>query len=335
MAAMRVLITGGAGFIGSHLADGLLREGAAVTVIDNLSAGYLSNLEHNLASPQFRFVQGDVLDKEVMEPLIQGHDLVCHLAAVVGVQRVLADPLQSIVQNVHGTEMVLALAHKYGRRVLFASSSEVYGKSTRVPFAEHDDRLLGPTPVARWSYATAKALDEHLCLAYHARGLPVSIVRYFNTYGPRMDTEGYAGVVAAFIGQALANQPLTIHHDGQQTRCFTYVSDIVRGTILAATRDKALGEILNIGSQREISVLELAQLILQLTGSTAEPVFIPYSQAFGATFEDTPRRVPDTSKAARLLGFRAIVPLDEGLSKTIAWFGARPVRELCTTEELD
>jgi UDP-glucose 4-epimerase len=320
MAAMRVLITGGAGFIGSHLADGLLQEGAAVTVIDNLSTGHRANLEHNLGSGRFRFVEGDVLDKEAMEPLIQGHDLICHLAAIVGVRRVLADPLQSIVQSIGGTEIVLALARKYGRRVLFASSSEVYGKSAQVPFAEDDDRVLGSTQVARWSYATAKALDEHLCLAYYAQGLPVSIVRYFNAYGPRMDEKGYASVVATFIGQALANQPLTVHHDGQQTRCFTYVGDTVRGTILAATRDDVLGEVFNIGSEQETSVLELAWLVLQLTGSVAELVFVPYSEAFGATFEAVPRRVPDTSKAARLLGFRAAVPLEQGLRETIAWF---------------
>jgi UDP-glucose 4-epimerase len=320
MAAMKVLITGGAGFIGSHLADGLLHEGAAVTVLDNLSTGYRTNVEHNMGSARFHFVEGDILDKEVMEPLIQQHDLVCHLAAIVGVRRVLADPLQSIVQSIGGTEIVLALARRYDRRVLFASSSEVYGKSARIPFAEDDDRLLGSTRVARWSYATAKALDEHLCLAYYAQGLPVSIVRYFNAYGPRMDAKGYASVVATFIGQALADQPLTIHHDGQQTRCFTYVTDTVRGTILAATRHEALGEVFNIGSQREISVLELARLVRQLTASATEPVFVPYSEAFGASFEAVPRRVPDTSKAARLLGFRAVVPLEQGLRETIAWF---------------
>ncbi len=323
MAAMRVLITGGAGFIGSHLADGLLREGWAVTAVDNLSAGHTSNLEHNLGSDRFRFVEGDILDEKVMEPLIEGHDLVCHLAAVVGVPRVLADPLQCIVQNVRGTEIVLALARKYSRCVLFASSSEVYGKSDRIPFAEDDDRVLGSTRIARWSYATAKALDEHLCLAYHAQGLRVSIVRYFNAYGPRMDTKGYASAVATFISQALSSQPLTVHHDGSQSRCFTYVEDTVRGTILAATREEALGEVFNIGSKRESSVLELAQLVLELTGSTAKPVFVPYSQAFGAAFEAVPRRVPDTRKAARLLGFRATVPLEQGLRDTIAWFRGR------------
>lgn len=324
IASMKVLVTGGAGYIGSHLADRFLAEGAAVTVIDNLSVGQRCNIEHNLKSPRFRFVEGDVLDRRLMEDLVQGHDLVCHLAAVVGVRRVLADPLQTILQNVGGTEMVLALAHKYGRHVLFASTSEIYGKSNNVPFAEDDDRVLGSTRIARWAYSTGKALDEHLCLAYYERGLPVSIVRYFNSYGPRLDSKGYRSVVATFITQAMANRPLTVHHDGQQTRCFTYIDDTVRGSVLAATKTEALGQAFNIGSDVETSVLELARLVLRLTESSAELTFVPYSEAYGADFEDMPRRVPDVSKAERLLGFRAEVSLEEGLQKTIAWFRNRP-----------
>jgi len=323
IASMKVLVTGGAGYIGSHLADRFLAEGAAVTVIDNLSAGQRCNIEHNLKSPRFRFVEGDVLNRQLMEELVQGHDLVCHLAAVVGVRRVLADPLQTILQNVGGSEMVLALAHKYGRRVLFASTSEIYGKSNKLPFAEDDDRVLGSTRIARWAYSTGKALDEHLCLAYHEQGLPVSIVRYFNSYGPRLDSKGYGGVVATFITQAMANRPLTVHHDGQQTRCFTYIDDTVRGSVLAATKTEALGQAFNIGSDVETSVLELARLVLRLTESSAELTFVPYSEAYGADFEDMPRRVPDVSKAERLLGFRAEVSLEEGLQRTIAWFRNR------------
>jgi UDP-glucose 4-epimerase len=320
IAVMKVLVTGGAGYIGSHLADRFLSEGAAVTVIDNLSTGQRCNIEHNLESAHFRFIEGDVLDRQLMEALVQEHDLVCHLAAVVGVRRVLANPLQTILQNVGGTEIVLALAHKHGRRVLFASTSEIYGKSSKVPFAEDDDRVLGSTRIARWAYSTGKALDEHLCFAYRAQGLPVSIVRYFNSYGPRLDPEGYGGVVATLVTQAIANEPLTVHHDGQQTRCFTYIDDTVRGSVLAATTAEALGQVFNIGSETETTILALASLVRQLTQSSAEMTFVPYHEAYGASFEDVRRRVPDVRKAERLLGFRAEVSLEEGLQETIAWF---------------
>jgi UDP-glucose 4-epimerase len=320
MGLMKVLITGGAGYIGSHLADRFLAEDASVTVVDNLSSGQRRNIEHNLSCARFRFVEGDILDRALMEDLIEGHDLVCHLAAVVGVRRVLADPLQAILQNVGGTELVLALAHKHGRRVLFASTSEVYGKNPNVPFAEEDDRVLGATRLSRWAYSTGKALDEHLCFAYHSQGLPVSIVRYFNSYGPRVDAEGYASVLATFIAQALAGQPLTVHEDGQQTRCFTYVADTVQGSLLAATKTEAVGQAFNIGNHMEVKILELAGLILRLTGAGSGIVFVPYEEAYGAGFEDTLRRVPEVSKAQRLLGFRAQVPLEEGLQRTIAWF---------------
>jgi UDP-glucose 4-epimerase len=320
---MRVLITGGAGYIGSHLADRFLADNANVTVVDNLSSGQRRNIEQSLSCARFRFVKGDFRDRALMEELIEGHDLVCHLAAVVGVRRVLANPLQSILQNVGGTELVLALAHKHDRRLLFASTSEVYGKNPNVPFTEDDDRTLGSTRLSRWAYSTSKALDEHLCFAYHDQGLPVSIVRYFNSYGPRVDAEGYASVLATFIGQALAGQPLTVHEDGRQTRCFTYVADTVEGSLLAATKVEALGQAFNIGNDAEITILDLARLILRLTGAASGIVFVPYEKAYGPGFEDTPRRVPEVSKAERLLGFRARVPLVEGLQKTIAWFQAR------------
>lgn len=320
IAPMRVLITGGAGFIGSHLADRFLAEGATVTVLDNLSTGRRRNIEHGLTSTQFDLVEGDVLDNRLMEQLVQEHDLVCHLAAVVGVGRVLADPLRAILHNVGGTKVALACAHKYGRRVLFASTSEIYGKSSNVPFTEDDDRVLGSTHITRWAYSTGKALDEHLCLAYHAQGLPVSIVRYFNSYGPRLDPKGYGSVVGTFVAQAMANGPMTVHHDGQQTRCFTYIDDTVQGSVLAATAPRALGQVFNIGSDTETTILGLAEIVRRLTESGAELTFVPHCDAYGADFEDIPRRVPDVSKAERLLGFRAQVPLEEGLQKTIAWF---------------
>jgi UDP-glucose 4-epimerase len=242
------------------------------------------------------------------------------------VRRVLANPLQSIQQNVGGTELVLALAHKYDRRLLFASTSEVYGKNPKVPFSEDGDRTLGSTRLSRWAYSTSKALDEHLCFAYCDQGLPVSIVRYFNSYGPRVDAEGYASVLATFVGQALADQPLTVHEDGRQTRCFTYVADTVEGSLLAATKVEALGQAFNIGNDAEITILDLARLILRLTGAGSGIVFVPYEEAYGPGFEDTPRRAPEVSKAQRLLGFRARVPLVEGLQKTIAWFQTRSLQ---------
>ncbi len=319
---VKVLITGGAGYIGSHLADRFLAEDAAVTVVDNLSSGRRRNIEHNLGCARFRFVEGDVLDRPLMEDLVEGHDLVCHLAAIVGVRRVLANPLRAILQNVGGTELVLALANKHGRRVLFASTSEIYGKSPNAPFAEEDDRVLGTTQLSRWAYSTGKALDEHLCFAYHNQGLPVSIVRYFNSYGPRLDVRGYASVIGIFITQALAGEPLTVHQRGEQTRCFTYVADTVEGSLLAATKREALGQAFNIGSDREITILELAKIILRLTSASSEITLVSYEKAFGPGFEDVPRRVPAVSKAQRLLGFRAKAPLEEGLHKTIAWFQA-------------
>ncbi len=325
MLAMKVLITGGAGYIGSHLADRFLAEGCRVTVIDNLSSGMRCNLQHNLANPLFRFVEGNVMDRALMEELVSGHDLICHLAAIVGVRRVLANPLECIRQNVGGTQVVLDLAHEYHRRVLFASTSEVYGKSSQMPYVEDGDRVLGATHIPRWAYATGKALDEHLCFAYLDQGLEVSIVRYFNSYGPRLDVGGYAGVIGVFIAQAIDGQPLTVYHDGRQSRCFTYVSDTVQGSFLAGTNASAVGKAFNIGSDVETSILDLARLILRLSASSSDIVFAPYASIYGTAFEDPRRRHPDTRLAEALLGFRPQVSLEEGLENTIRWFSeARP-----------
>jgi len=317
---MRILVTGGAGFIGSHLCDRLLEEGHYVTVVDDLSVGKKANIGHNLTNPNFHFVEGSILDKGLMDELIKGCDLIYHLAAVVGVEYVVEDPLEVIHTNAWGTDNVLALAYEHGCKVLLASTSEIYGRSSKIPFAEGDNRVLGPTWVPRWSYSTAKALDEHLAFAYHAKGLPVTIVRYFNAYGPRLDPRGYGSVIAKFIGQALAGKPITVHGDGSQTRCFTYVEDIVRGTALAATTKEAEGEVFNIASSQETSILKLAKVIKEITASPSEIVHVPLSSVYGKDFQDTPRRVPDVSKAEGILGFRAEVPLEEGLEKTIAWF---------------
>lgn len=317
---MKALVTGGAGFIGSHLVDALLAGGWQVVVLDNLSTGRPANLAHLAREPRLTFVEGDVCDAGLVARLMRGCEVVYHLAAVVGVRFVLDDPLGGIITNVHGTENVLAAAARYGARVCFASTSELYGQSKDVPFAEASARVLGPTWVPRWSYATAKALGEHLCFAYRARGLGVSIVRYFNAYGPRLHPDGYGSVVARFIVQALAGEPLTVHGDGRQSRAFTFVADTVRGTLLAGTEAAALGEAFNIGGDTETSIEDLARTIVALTGSPSPISFQPYEAAYGPNFADPQRRLPDVSKARRLLGFGAQVPLAEGLARTIAWF---------------
>lgn len=318
---MRILVTGGAGFIGCNLVDALVEQEHEVTVIDNLSVGKASNIEHHLGSDRFHFVNDSILNVGTLEQLVRRTDLIYHLAAVVGVKYVVEDPLSAIITNVRGTENVLELAFKYWVRTVIASSSEIYGKSTEVPLREEDsDRLLGPTTVGRWSYSDAKAIDEYFALAYAKKGLPVTIVRYFNAYGPRLDPRGYGSVIARFITQALQSQPLTIYDDGEQTRCFTYVADAVRGTIKAATVREAAGMVFNVGSNRETSVNELAQLVRQLTASRSEIVHVPYASAYGPDFEETRRRVPDVARAREVLGFEAQTSLEEGLRRTVEWF---------------
>ncbi len=317
---MKILVTGGAGYIGSHLADALLADGHQVHVVDDLSTGRMDNIAHLMDRDDFHFVQASILNEVVMERLVRPADLIYHLAAVVGVRHVVAHPLKGIRINVRGTETVLGLASRHRKKALIASSSEIYGKSEEVPLREDADRVLGPTSVDRWSYSAAKALDEHVAYIYSRRGLPVTIVRYFNSYGPRLDPKGYGSVVAAFMGQALRGEPLTVYADGGQTRSFTYVDDTVRGTVLAATREEGEGEAFNIGIDRETSVLELAQMIRDLTGSSSEIAHVSYEQAFQTPFEETRRRVPDVTKAEEFLGFRATVPLEDGLARTWEWF---------------
>ncbi len=317
---MRILVTGGAGFIGSNLVDILMTQGHEVTVIDNLSVGKASNIEHHLESDHFHFVNDSILNEGTLERLIRRADLIYHLAAVVGVKYVVDDPLMAIITNVRGTENVLELAFKYWVRTVIASSSEIYGKSTVVPLQEDSDRLLGPTTVGRWSYSDAKAIDEYFALGYAKKGLPVSVVRYFNAYGPRLDPLGYGSVIAKFMTQALRGEPLTVYDNGEQTRCFTYVRDTIEGTIRAATVKEAVGQVFNIGSNRETSIIELAQLIRKLTGTRSEIAHISYEVAYGEQFEETRRRVPDVTRARETLGFEAQTTLEEGLQKTLAWF---------------
>ena len=317
---MRILVTGGAGYIGSNLVDELMAGGHEVFVVDNLSTGQIANVEHLLGHERFHFVNDTILNETLIDRMVAQVDQVYHLAAVVGVKYVVEDPLHGIYTNVKGTEVVLEKAYKYWRRTVIASSSEVYGKSTTVPLNEEADRLLGPTTVARWSYAMSKAIDEHFAFAYAGKGLPVSVVRYFNSYGPRLDPRGYGSVIAKFITQARLGQPMTVFDDGQQTRCFTYVDDTVRGTILAGTVPGAVGQVFNIGSDRETRIVDMAHTVRRLIGSDSEMIHVPYRNVFGENFEETRRRVPDIRRAAEILGFRAETCLETGLAKTIAWF---------------
>jgi len=321
---MRLLVTGGAGYIGSHLADRLLAQGNEVVVLDNLSLGKVGNIEHNLENPHFRFVEGDILDAKLTGQLVDECEAVYHLAAVVGVRHVVDDPLQTMMTNVCGTDNVLRAASRASRKVVLASSSEVYGKSPAIPLSEDGDTVPGPTSVPRWCYSVGKALDEHLALAYHRqRGLPVAVLRYFNSYGPRLDPRGYGSVVAKFVNQALDGRPLTVHGDGQQTRCFTYVDDTVEGTVLAGEVDAARGEVFNIARAEETTILGLAQIIRDITGSSSEVVTVPPELEYGEHFEDTRRRVPAVDKARQILDFSARVSLAEGLGQTIDWFRSR------------
>jgi len=316
---MRVLVTGGTGYIGSHLVDALIRRGDEVLVIDNLSTGRFENVRHLQGHPNFRFINDTILNEALLERMIPSRDLIFHLAAAVGVRHIVKDPLAAINTNVRGTESVLDRAFRYWKRIVIASTSEIYGKASHVPFREDDDRVLGSTAVTRWSYSMSKAIDEHFAFAYAAKGLPVSIVRYFNSYGPRLDEQGYGSVVANFARQALRGEPITVHGDGQQSRCFTFISDTVAGTLLAGERDGAVGEAFNIGSPHETSVLELAQTVKRLTRSKSPIQFVPYEVYFGTGFEDPRRRVPAIDKAKRLLGFQPKVSLETGLKKTLAW----------------
>jgi UDP-glucose 4-epimerase len=317
---MKVLITGGAGFIGSHLVDSLLEEVHHVIVLDDLSSGALDNIRQHQENNAFQFIHGDVRDEADVALAIDGCQLVFHLAAVVGVKRIVEDPLSGLLTNLRGTEVVLEAAEREGAKLILASSSEAYGKSTKIPFRENDDLVFGPSFISRWSYAAAKVSDEHLALAYASRGVEVAILRYFNCYGPRLDPEGYGSVVGRFIGQALKGEPITVHGDGEQTRSFTYVSDTVKGTLLAGLDPSANGEIINIGTDRESTILELAQMVIRLTNSKSTINLVPYETVYGPDFEDPRRRQPSVERARNLLGFEARVSLEEGLRRTMAYF---------------
>ena len=317
---MRILVTGGAGYIGSNLVDALLSSGHIVSVVDDLSTGRIANIQHLLGHERFHFVNDSILNDKLMDLLIADVDQVYHLAAVAGVRHVVDNPLKGIQTNIAGTELVLDKARRHWKRTVIASSSEVYGKSPNLPWSEDDDCLLGPTTISRWSYALSKSIDEHCAFAHARDGFPVSIVRYFNSYGPRMNPNGYGSVVARFVSQAMSGQPITVYGDGNQTRCFTYIADTVRGTMLAGTVPEAIGKVFNVGANRETATTTLAELVRDLVGSDSTIVNVPYQSVFGEEFEDTRRRVPDIRRAVEILGFRAETPLEEGLEATIAWF---------------
>ena len=317
----RLLVTGGAGFIGSHLVDALVDAGHEIIVLDDLSVGKRHNFAHHLGNARFQFVEGSVLDARLVGELIAQVDAIYHLAAVVGVRYIVDNPVRGMQVNIRGTENVLEAAQRTGAKVLVASSSEVYGKSTQVPFREEDNALLGATSVPRWSYALSKMLDEHLAFAYMRQtGLPTVAVRYFNAYGPRLDPKGYGSVIARFITQALCGQPLSVYGDGLQTRSFTYVEDTVRGTIAAMTSDRGVGQAFNIGYPTEVTIVALADLVRDAVGTGVDVTHIPYERAFGTDFEEARRRCPDVSRARALLGFEASVSLSDGLPATVQWF---------------
>lgn len=317
---MRTLVTGGAGYIGSHLVDRLVNLGHEVVVLDDLSTGNRINLTN--AEPHIRFVHDSILNERIVDKLVRKSDLVFHLAAAVGVGNIVAKPLESLIANTRGAEHVIEACARHDKKLLLASTSEIYGKTAKTPMSEDDDRVLGSTTVSRWGYSTAKALDEHLALAYAAHGLRMSVVRYFNSYGPRIDPKGYGSVVASLLRQALANEPLSVHGDGNQTRCFTFVDDTVQGTLRAALDDKAEGNIFNIGSDRETTINDLAQTIIRMSGSASRVEHVSYEQRYGRGFEDTKRRVPDVQKARLVLGFSADVSLEDGLERTLQWWRA-------------
>jgi len=321
---LRILITGGAGFIGSHLSDAYVARGDEVFVIDDLSTGSFQNIAHLKGHQLFNYTIDSVHNQPVVAELIDQCDVVFHLAAAVGVKLIVESPVRTIETNVRGTEVVLAQANKKKKKVLVASTSEVYGLSTEVPFREDGNLVMGATTKGRWSYACSKAIDEFLALAYwREKKLPTTVVRLFNTVGPRQ-TGQYGMVIPTFVRQALAGRPLTVYGDGSQTRCFGYVKDVVGALVALMDSDKSVGEVFNIGSNEEVSIMQLAERVKALTKSESEIVTVPYSEAYEEGFEDMPRRVPDVSKINSLVGFRPEMTLDGILQSVINFHSERP-----------
>ena len=308
---MRVLVTGGAGFIGSHLTERLLKDGYEVTAIDNLSTGSLKNIENYREHSRFEFVKGDIRNAGLMEPLIEHCDMIYHFAAAVGVKLIAEDPVLTIETNIGGTETVLDIANKFDKKTFLASSSEVYGKSEAVPFREEDDIVLGSTSVSRWAYACSKAIDEFLGLAFYQQyGLSVVIGRFFNTIGPRQ-TGQYGMVVPRFVQRALKDEPIQICGTGKQTRCFCYVGDLVEAVIKLMNCEHAAGKVYNIGSNEEISIEKLADKIIEMTGSKSQKQFVPYEFVYGRPIDDMMRRVPALERIKETLGWESKTSLNE------------------------
>jgi UDP-glucose 4-epimerase len=324
---LRVLITGGAGFIGSHLADAYLERGDQVFIIDDLSTGSFENIRHLKDHPRFHYTIESVHNQPVTAELVDQSDVIFHLAAAVGVKLIVESPVRTIETNVRGTECVLSIANKKKKKVLVASTSEVYGLSTQVPFKEDGNLVMGATTKGRWSYACSKAIDEFLALAYwREKKLPTIVVRLFNTVGPRQ-TGQYGMVIPTFVKQALANRPITVFGDGRQSRCFCYVRDVVGALIKLMDNEKSVGQVFNIGSNKEISIFDLAKKVKDLTNSESEIVLVPYDEAYEEGFEDMPRRVPDISKANKHIGFSPTVELEGILKSVIAFHSGQQAQD--------
>lgn len=316
----KVLITGGAGFIGSHLSEELLKRGEEVFVIDDLSTGSIENIEHLKSNPKFHYTIDTIKNEPLLAELVDRCDVVYHLAAAVGVKLIIESPVNTIETNIYGTELVLKCANKKKKKVMVASTSEVYGKNNNVPFKEDYDVVLGSTKNGRWSYACSKAIDEFLALAYwREKKLPVVVVRFFNTVGPRQ-TGRYGMVIPNFVKQALLGHPITVYGDGKQSRSFTYVGDVVKGITELMNNPKAVGEVFNIGHGKEITISELADLVKKITNSKSEIVYIPYDKAYEEGFEDMHRRSPDISKINKLIGYKPTMDIKEILEKVVEYF---------------
>jgi nucleoside-diphosphate-sugar epimerase len=313
----KILVTGGAGFIGSHLCELLLHNGHTVVAIDNLSTGRLDNIAHLLPMPGFMFVRETITNSLVLDRLTSEADIIIHLAAVVGVKLIVEDPVNTIATNIMGTEAVLTTANRYGCKVMLASTSEVYGKGSKVPFNEEDDCVMGPTSHSRWAYATSKAIDEFLGLAYYRQfGLPVVVMRFFNTVGPRQ-TGRYGMVIPRFVRQALLNEPITIYGDGEQSRCFADVADIIDAINKLSSTPEAVGQVFNIGSTEEVTIRELAKMVITATSSQSKVMYVPYEEAYAPGFEDMRRRVPDLAKVHKLIGYDPQYRLEVTLKRVI------------------